>query len=80
MEKESKNVSQKAFDQFKSMGLHGQELKVEEIKFLAAELWDCIDKITGEAATQEAVRHSKLAKTKLEESVMWAVKAVSRNA
>lgn len=65
---------------FASLGLGGQESYVEDIKSKATALWIAIDRV-GESrpTTEEAHRLKALAKTALEESVMWAVKAVSRS-
>ena len=60
---------------FESRGLNGFEKHVEEIKSRAAALLESIDNIPG---TYEADRLVSLAKTDLESSVMWAVKAISR--
>jgi hypothetical protein len=54
-----------------------QTTLVEEIKDLAATLYDKIDSVTNVNQT-EASRLVALAKTSLEETVMWATKAVSR--
>lgn len=48
------------------------------IKIRAAQLWTLIDKIPVPPGNSEAGRLMSLAKTDLESSVMWAVKAVSR--
>lgn len=65
---------------FASLGLGGQESYVEDIKSKATALWIAIDRVgQNRPTTEEAPRLKALAKTALEESVMWAVKAVSRS-
>lgn len=51
---------------------------VEYIKKNAAVLWSYIDNIPVPPGNTEAGRLVSLAKTELESSVMWAVKALSR--
>lgn len=51
---------------------------VEFIKKNAAALWSYIDNIPVPPGNTEAGRLVALAKTDLESSVMWAVKALSR--
>lgn len=72
-------ASEKAKKVFESRGLHGQEQKIETIKEKAAELWDAFDAIEIPPGS-EAGRLVALAKTELETSVMYGVKAVSRYA
>lgn len=62
---------------FESRGLKGREAHVEEVKVKAAELLDLMESIQP-TKTGEHVRYFALAKTALEESVMWHVKGVSR--
>lgn len=73
---EQVNMTKRAFDTFATMGLNGQEEKVERIKSIAGQLWDAIDDISVEPNALGG-RYVALAKTTLEESVMWAVKGVS---
>ncbi len=68
--------SKQATAVFESRGLNGQEEKIAEIKKQAAILYDLISSIP--AVSQEAARLVSLARTELESSVMWAVKATSR--
>ena len=57
--------------------------QIEAIKDVAAELWDLLEAITPECASRDIEgdvwRHRALAKTALEECVMWASKAISRS-
>lgn len=77
---EERNVSNRAYDTFASMGLNGQEAKVEQLKHIAAHLWDKIDSIKlPPDCKHDPARLVALAKTDLESCVMWAVKALSRN-
>lgn len=71
-------VSERATKVFESRGLNGQEQQVEKIKVAAALLFDQIDAISCPPGT-DAGRLAALAKTKLELTVMCAVKALSRN-
>lgn len=70
---------------FASLGINGQEDRVAAIKSIAEDLWIEIDNIgvnnIGEnrPSTEEGPRLKALAKTALEETVMWAIKAVSRS-
>lgn len=52
--------------------------KIEDIKSNAAVLWDLLDSIPIPPDNTEAGRLVSLAKTQLEDSVMWGVKALSR--
>ncbi len=76
--KQCPKISKSAHDAFASMGLNGQEDRVEKIKEAAAVLWDAIDRVSIEPGAN-GMRYIALAKTSLEESVMWAVKGVSRS-
>lgn len=70
----------RAANTFESRGLQGQDELVEEIKQDASVLLARFDRIPvppGENA-REAGRLLSLAKTHLENAVMWAVKAISR--
>ena len=69
----------KAIATFESRGLNGQEKQVEGIKDLAARLFTAIDDIPVPPGNNEAGRLVAKAKTDLETSVMFAVKALSRN-
>jgi len=72
-------MSTRATKVFESRGLNGQEEKVQDLKNKAAELWQLIDNISVPPGNSEAGRLVALAKTELESTVMWAVKAFSRN-
>lgn len=63
---------------FDSRGVDGKGHVIQEIKNRAAMLLAEIDGINIPPGNSEAGRLVSLAKTSLEESVMWAVKAVSR--
>ena len=54
-----------------------QQLEVNEIKDKAAELYQLISECLPVSAPQTAPRYISLAKTALEESVMWAVKGIT---
>ena len=71
-------VSERATKTFESRGLNGRDNHVHAIKSAAAELWQWIDNIPVPPGNTEAGRLVALAKTDLESSVMWAVKAISR--
>lgn len=71
--------STRATKVFESRGLNGQEQQVAALKSKAEELWDEIDSISVPPGNSEAGRLVALAKTELESTVMWAVKALSRN-
>lgn len=62
---------------FATKGLNGQEATIEKVKIKAAELWEIFDDISPQLP--ESRRLTALAKTELESSVMWGVKALSRN-
>lgn len=72
-------VSTRAHETFESRSLNGQEEQVDKIKTVAALLFDQIDAIALPPEKREAARLVALAKTNLEQTVMWAVKACSRN-
>lgn len=76
---ESRGFSRRAEATFESRGLRGQDAHVQRLKDRAAALWDVVDDISIPPGNSEAGRLVALAKTTLEESVMWAVKALSRN-
>lgn len=63
---------------FDSCGLHGKDAEVDAVKTKAGELWDLFHAGTNAPNTQGG-RMYAIAKTKLEESVMWFVKGVSRS-
>ena len=65
---------------FESRGIRDQEQHVEYIKNSAAVLWSYVDNIQIPPGNSEAGRLVALAKTDIESAVMWAVKALSRNA
>ncbi len=72
-------VTVKAVAQFDSRSMDVQQLEeCESIKLMAAKLFDLIDNISIEPGNQHQGRMISIAKTKLEEVVMWAVKGVSR--
>lgn len=75
----SKFPSSRALNAFNSrpLGESGGE-RVEHIKLQAAVLWDAFDNIPIPPGNTEAGRLVSLAKTQLEDSVMWGVKALSR--
>lgn len=75
---QNQTVSAKASKVFESRGLNGQEDRVQRIKDSAATLFEQIDSISIPPGNSEAGRLVSLAKTELESSVMWAVKAISR--
>lgn len=76
MEAEMKNLKPQ-LAVFESRGLNGLEPNVEALKRAAAHfMWE-IDQIPHHNP-EELLRYKSLAKTSLEESVMWAVKACSR--
>lgn len=77
MEQERPNAV-RAGKVFETRGLNNQDSQVLEIKTAAAFLWSLIDDISVPPGT-EAGRLVSLAKTEIESSVMWAVKALSRN-
>jgi len=72
----SENRAQKAFNQ-RSLS-DSQIQQVERIKTKAEALWNEIDNIGVPHGDSEAGRLVSLAKTSLEETVLWGVKAVSR--
>lgn len=64
---------------FESRGFGPEEqVRMDRIKSLCAELWQQIDDIPIPPGNIEAGRLVSLAKTELESSCMWAVKALSR--
>jgi hypothetical protein len=67
----------KAKKVFESRGLNGQEELVERIKFEAECLYTAMEAVP--VPNPESARLMALAKTSVEEAVMWAVKSVSRN-
>ena len=71
-------MTKTAYETFASLGLNGQEGRVENIKTIAGHLFDAINGISIEPNAPGA-RCVATAKTKLEETVMWAVKGVSRS-
>jgi len=79
MEQQDQNISKRAYDTFASRKLQDNAfIAVDEVKGAAAVLWDHIDNISVPPGNSEAGRLVALAKTSLEEAVMWAVKAYSR--
>lgn len=78
------NTTNKAYETFKSTSLNDEQIQqVEKIKYHAAMLWDKIDDINyglpgSVLVSAECTRLIALAKTSLEESIMWANKAISR--
>ena len=63
---------------FESKGLNNKVELVEKVKAKAGELWDLYHSGTNEPGT-EGGRMYALAKTNLEQSVMWFVKGCSRS-
>lgn len=53
-----------------------EKAEVSNIKNDAALLWELIDDITS--SHPDAAREAAIAKTKLEECVMWAVKGITK--
>ena len=53
-----------------------EKKRVDDIKNKAKELYDLMESTIQENQSPKA-RHISLAKTKLEESVMWAVKGIT---
>lgn len=79
MEQQEVKPSERAEKAFNSRGITGSgEGLVAAIKHRAAHVWDLLDSIPVPPGNSEAGRLVSLAKTDLEASVMWAVKAVSR--
>lgn len=74
----STEISAKAGRVFESRGFSREHLPhlVQSIKDEASGLWDQINAVPVDSP--ESARLVSLAKTSLEESVMWAVKACSR--
>lgn len=64
---------------FESRGLQGKEELVEKVKSKAGELWDLFHEGTNTPGT-DGGRMYALAKTNLEQAVMWFVKGCSRSA
>lgn len=67
---------------FESRGFHGNDgpEHAARIKEKAAALWEELANIPVPPGNMEAGRLRALAQTDLESSVMWGVKALSRNA
>jgi hypothetical protein len=82
MEKENKtisvNITNRAHHAFASLGTESMIPKMDEIKEIASILWDRIDNIQVSPGNSDSGRMVSISKTKLEETVMWAVKAISR--
>jgi len=72
-------MSERAKKVFESRGLDGQEEHVARIKAAAEALWDELDNISVYPGNSEGMRLISLAKTSLEQTVMWGVKSLSRN-
>lgn len=73
-------ASQKGMSVFESRGFatpHHSET-VEKLKGIAAVLWTELDAIVPPPGNSETGRYLAIAKTELESSVMFAVKALSR--
>lgn len=64
-------------DVFATKGIEGNTGYVEKLKEKAADLYDLLTEFSP--TTPEALRCFAVAKTNLEESVMWAIKGVSRS-
>lgn len=64
---------------FATKGLNGKESLVEDAKIKAGELLDIFQSATNAPGT-EGGRMYALAKTNLEQAIMWFVKGVSRSA
>lgn len=64
---------------FEQRGLNDSQVEsIEQIKTNAAALWYNLDNIAVAPGNSDSGRLVSLAKTSLEEAVMWATKAVSR--
>jgi len=69
----------KAYKNFNARPItDSQILIVEKIKETASMLWDQLDNISVTPGNAESGRLVALAKTDLENTVMWATKAISR--
>lgn len=68
---------EKARGVFETRGIQGQEKLVEEVKEQAATLLKYMDMVPM-PLSQDAARCFAVAKTKLEEHVMWFTKGISR--
>lgn len=76
---QSKPMSAQAHNAFASWGIKEEHLpRIDSLKEQAAHLWDCLHDIPVPPGNTLAHRMVALAKTNLEEAVMWAVKAYSR--
>ena len=64
---------------FESRSMDSDKNKaMEEIKLHAADLLRRMDKIVSKEERNDASRLMNIARTNLEQTVMWAVKAISR--
>ncbi len=63
--------------EYKPMTEEGKKLN-DEIKAKAVELMELFDKSVSKEERSEASRLMNIARTNLEQTVMWAVKAVTR--
>lgn len=73
------NYTYEGVKALESRGLGGREHDVELIKAKAAELFGLYSKFSTNAPGTDAQRHYALAKTNLEQSVMWMIKGISRS-
>lgn len=78
MNESKMNMTQKAYDTFSNIGLGKQEARASAIREAAAILWDRINDISI-APEHAGGRYVALSKTALEESIMWAMKGISRS-
>ena len=69
---EEKNVFRSAYRELSDE----EKEKMEIIKNKAQELYDLIESVVEQNPSEQA-RFISLAKTKLEESIMWAVKGIT---
>jgi len=69
---EEKNVFRSAYRELSDE----EKEKMEIIKNKAQELYDLIESVVEQNPSEQA-RYISLAKTKLEESIMWAVKGIT---
>ena len=70
---EEKNVFRSAYRELSDE----EKEKMEIIKNKAQELYDLIESVVEQNPSEQA-RYISLAKTKLEESIMWAVKGITK--
>lgn len=65
---------------FDTKGLGGHEDRIEAVRTKAAELWDLFNNNgVPEKVSSDAARMFSLAKTNLEQAIMWFTKGTSRS-